>query len=96
MAKRAVRSAPVKLVGKPLPSDWRTSTWQVAPMMAKIPPSDYEAVALDFEAAQCRSGALSDDWPRMWRAWCRDILVGRRTVPRPRAVVDLPPESLFD
>lgn len=71
---RKLRSPP-KPTGTPLPAVWRTSTWQVPPMLAKIPPSDYEATARAFERASAT--ALSDDWPGQWRAWCRNILVTR-------------------
>lgn len=42
-------------------------------MLAKIPPSNYEATARAFERANAT--ALSDDWLAEWKQWCRTILV---------------------
>lgn len=82
MAKRAVK-IPSKPEGHPLPRDWRASSaWKVSAMLARISPIDYDATADAFEADA--RGKVSADWPAVWRAWCRDILVGRRhVVPEP-------------
>lgn len=51
-------------------------------MMAKIPPSDYEATALRFETYNRLRGVLSDDWARDWKMWCNDILYRRAAADR--------------
>lgn len=80
------RAKPVETVLRlPLPANWRTSTWQVPPMLAKIRPEDYERTAREFEADA--RGKVSDDWREAWKVWCRRILVDsvrKETLPTAR------------
>jgi hypothetical protein len=66
-----------KIVGRPLPADWRSSWsgWKVWAMLAKIPERDYEAEAMAFQ--QAALGRLSEDWSIEWRSHCRRRLVER-------------------
>ena len=60
----------------PLPDDWRAkSRWAIWAMLAKIPPSDYDATAKAFE--QDAVGRVSADWNMEWRTWCRRELIER-------------------
>lgn len=67
----APRARAVEVVSRfPLPDKWRTSTWQVPAMMAKIRPENYEQTAREFEEHYRARGTLSDDWRMLWRDWC--------------------------
>lgn len=69
----APRARAVEVVSRyPLPTRWRTSTWQVPAMMAKISPENYEQTAREFEDYHRARGTLSDDWRRLWSDWCWD------------------------
>jgi hypothetical protein len=75
-APRAVAPARVKapeVAAVPLPANWRTSTWQVPAMLAKIAPADYERTAREFEADA--RGKASADWTKEWKAWCHRIMI---------------------
>lgn len=80
----------------PLAPSWRTTavpSWRVWAMMAKIPERDYEATTAAFEAHHRGTGTLSDDWPGLWKAWCKAILLARsRVTPAVREMV----VGLFD
>jgi hypothetical protein len=45
-------------------------------MMARIPDSRYQAEADEFARAHRFSPAI--DWLAEWKAWCHELLVGRR------------------
>lgn len=84
----APRTKALEITRLPLPADWRTSTWQVPPMLAKIRPEDYERTAREFEADA--RGKVSDDWREAWKVWCRRILIegGKRLTPEPVGLFD--------
>lgn len=87
MARRAAAKPAPKPLGTRLPATWHTDTvksWRVWAMLSKIPQSDYDVTAAAFETHS--RGMLSDDWVREWRAWCRDILTGRRERPMRRGL----------
>lgn len=91
MAKRAKRAvAPSTELGIPLPKYWRSihTPWRIYTMLAKVPPDQYEAVAIAFERHHWEHGTLSTDWLGEFKKWCRARLVEGAIVPDPIEITE--------